>query len=573
MTVRANGVGPALQIDDVFAPGTTIVIDPIIYDQKPTALFRANHNDNVASTISGTQGIFFMQETWNSVTLLNGSDRPMQLLGTGGVPNASINTLNSSMSSSPEAIINASVDDGAEAAAGLPWRFDVKHIFPATHVRIESIRGPPSLTQCSGAPCNLTIFGDIYNIVGTTTIRNDRGDILAGPAGPTFYSNRAFLDSELGSIGTIPIPIRLVLFQITHTGELGVPATFKDAVLDGEAGQNMYLELTVLRRSSTTASSADVAANIGPLKAGNDLYVKINDSSEGTAPAIVGDVAVDIYTPNELPDGLCPGGICDERVLVTNHFRPDNAPDNPDVVGCGTTSPCVVLVAYGSDSAARNANYVFDTLNVGNRLGIHHPSTATEITFTAFVDGDATWTDDETSATHGSNNNTGKMDMSTNGFIHVIELAGDLRVGHIHSTGICSSGTLCPGELPADVILDSPRRIIDAELLDSVGTAQDDDDDPDCQDPYDLQWGYDCNASSSPNGVDVSAARHIILTAGDNGIGADVRHGRDRHAGELPRGRRRHDRRRHARAHRRRRPRRRTTTARSASTSTRWPAT
>ena len=120
----------------------------------------------------------------------------------------------------------------------------------------------------------------------------------------------------------------------------------------------MYLELTVLRRSSTTASSADVAANIGPLKAGNDLYVKISDSSEGTAPATVGDVAVDIYTPNELPDGLCPGGICDERVLVTNHFRPDNAPDNPDVVGCGTTSPCVVLVAYGTDSAARNANYI-----------------------------------------------------------------------------------------------------------------------------------------------------------------------------------------------------------------------
>ena len=206
-------------------------------------------------------------------------------------------------------------------------------------------------------------------------------------------------------------------------------------------------------------------------------------------------------------------------MLVTNHFRPDNAPDNPDIVGCGTTSPCVVLVAYGTDSAARNANYVFDTLNVGNRLGIHHPSTATEITYTAFVDGDATWTDDETSATHGSNNNTGKMDMSTNGFIHVIELSGDLRVGHIHSTGICSSGTLCPAALPADVILDSPRRIIDAELLDSVGTAQDDDDDPDCQDPYDLQWGYDCNAASSPNGIDVSAARHIILTAGDNGIG------------------------------------------------------
>ena len=389
-----------------------------------------------------------MQETWNSVTVLNGSDRPMQLLGTGGLPNVSINTLNSLD------VLDARSDhQHLRRRRGRGWRREPMALRRQAHLprdprQYREHPRPAVVDPCSGAACNLTIFGDIFNIVGTTTIRNDRGNILAGPAGPTFYSNRAFLDSELGSIGTIPIPIRLVLFQITHTGEVGVAAIFKDAVLDLEAGTNAYLELTVLRRSSTTASSADVAADIGPLKAGNDLYVKINDSNEGTVPAVVGNVAVDTYTPNELPDGLCPGGLCDERILVTNHFRPFDPPGNPDIVGCGTASPCVVLVAYGTDTAARNANYTFDTLNVGNRLGIHHPSTATEITYTAFVDGDATWTDDETSATHGSNDNVGKIDMSTNGFIHVIELAGDLRVGHIHSTGICSSGTLCPGETP-----------------------------------------------------------------------------------------------------------------------------
>ena len=186
VTVRANGVGPALQIDDVFAPGTTIVIDPIIYDQKPTALFVANHVDGVPSTISETNGVFFMQETWDSVKILNGSDRPVQLLGTGGLPNASINTLNASMSFTPEAVINISVDDGAELPGLNRFRFDVKHIFPATDVRIESVRGPPSMTACNGntGPCDLTIFGDIVNIVGSTTVRNDRGNIFAGPAGP-----------------------------------------------------------------------------------------------------------------------------------------------------------------------------------------------------------------------------------------------------------------------------------------------------------------------------------------------------------------------------------------------------
>ena len=93
-----------------------------------------------------------------------------------------------------------------------------------------------------------------------------------------------------------------------------------------------------------------------------------------------------------------------------------------------------------------------------------------------------------------------------------------MRVGHIHSTGICSSATLCPGELAADVTLDSPRRIIDAELIDSVGTAQDNDDDPTCVDPYDVQWGFDC-ASGTKTASTSPPAGNIILTAGDNGIG------------------------------------------------------
>ncbi len=513
--VRANGVGPALQIDDVFAPGTTIVIDPIIYDQEPTALFRANKVDANPSTISGTLGVFYMQETWNSVRILNGSDRAMQMLAT--VSGVSINVLNSSMSSNPESVINISVDDGAELLAGLPFRFDVKHIFPATDVRVESKRGPPSMTACAGSPCNLTIFGDIYNIVGTTTIRNDRGNILAGPAGPVFHSNRAYLDAELGSVGTIPVPVRLVLYQITHTGVVGVAATYKDAVLDAEAGTDMYLEVAVIRRSSTTASNADVAVLISNLKAGRDLYVKVNDSSEGTDPAVVGTVNVDIYTPNNLPPAGGAGHTRDESVPTINHFRPDVG-TNPDIVGCGTSAPCVILVAFGNALGLRNANYLFQDIAAGNRIGIHHPSTATEITYTTFIDGDAVWVDDETGASHGTTDDVGKIDMSTNGFIWVIEAEDDLRVGHINSTGICSNGTLCPGELAADVILDSPRRIIDAELLDSVAIAQDDDDDATCVDPYDVQWGYDCGPGTA-NGVDVSAGRHIIMTAGDNGIG------------------------------------------------------
>src|SRR5205085_5481391 len=139
-------------------------------------------------TISGITGVFFMQETWDTVTVLNGADRPLLVKGPGGV---AVNTLNGSISTTPEAVIGLSVDIGGGASEAPPWRFDVKHIFPATVLRIESIRGPPSATACAGSPCDMTIDGDIRNLIGSTTIRNDRGSILAGPDGTveTFFSN------------------------------------------------------------------------------------------------------------------------------------------------------------------------------------------------------------------------------------------------------------------------------------------------------------------------------------------------------------------------------------------------
>ena len=517
VTVHASGGGGALGIGGVIPVGQTIVIDPIIYDELPSALFVANHVDSQASHIDGSTGVFYMQETWDSVTILNSSDRPILFLGTNDPQQISINTLNAAMSQTPEAIINISVDQGPSIADPLSFQFDVKHIYPATDLRIESIRGPPA------TGFDLTIEGDIWNIVGSTIITNDRGSIFVGTDSgtETFYSNKAFLDSELGSIGTIPNPVRLYLFQITHTGVDGVAAVFKDAVLNGEAGLDMYLELTVDRRSSTTAAlSTSVKPFIGPLKAGHDLYVKINDSHENTTPATVGDIDVDIYTPNNLPPAGGSGHVLDESVPTTNHFRPDSSPDNPNIVGCGTTQPCVILVAFGNVSSLVNADYTFTDLRAGHNIGVHHPSTATAITYLAYTDVDATWNDDETNAVFGSADNSGKIDMSTNGSIHVIEQSakGDLRVGHIHATGVCTGGAPCPaGELAANVTLDSPRKIIDAELEDSTNVAQDDDDDTTCVDAYDVHWGFDC-AAGTPTGVDVTA-RNITMTAGDNGLG------------------------------------------------------
>ncbi len=99
VTVHA-GAGPALQIGDVIPSGQTIVIDAILYDELPSALFVANHVDGVDSNISGSAGVFYMQETWNSVTIKNAADRPILLNGSGS-PSVSINTLNASLSTTP----------------------------------------------------------------------------------------------------------------------------------------------------------------------------------------------------------------------------------------------------------------------------------------------------------------------------------------------------------------------------------------------------------------------------------------------------------------------------------------
>ena len=57
------------------------------------------------------------------------------------------------MNTTPEAVISISVDKGAETSPSV-FQFDVKHIFPATDVLIQSARGPPT------TGFDITIDGD-----------------------------------------------------------------------------------------------------------------------------------------------------------------------------------------------------------------------------------------------------------------------------------------------------------------------------------------------------------------------------------------------------------------------------
>ncbi|MEO6494544.1 MAG: hypothetical protein ABIP99_17070 [Ilumatobacteraceae bacterium] len=509
VTVRATEFGTPLGIGDVVSGGT-IFVDPILYDQKPEALFEANHQASCTSActglIHGLLGIFFMQETWNSVLIRNSSDKAVVLKGTAASPSVSINTLNSHLTTTPEAVINVSVDNGPHAPPATAWFWKIEHIFPATDVVIESLR------SAATTGFDITIDGDIVNNIGSLRITNDRGSILRGSdaGSETFYANRVTLDSELGSIGTVAQPITLVLFQITHTGVVGVPATLKLIHLDAEAGADIFLDVTILRRDSLTANTAALNPVISSIKAGHDAVVILRDSAEGIDTSPVGDVNVQTFTPNNLP-----GGPVLETVPTTCYFRPDGAGctggvDTPVIVGGQ-----IVLVPFGTTLSPRKSNYTFSDIRAGHNIAIFHPSSATEITITAYTDVDAIWVDDETAASHGVTDGSGKIDVLTNGSIVVVEqsAAGDLRVGHVHATGLCTGTvtTACgSATIAADVTLRSPRMILDAEL--DAGII-DTDDDSTCVDAYDL----DCSPGT-PNGVDVTG-RNINLYAGDNLLG------------------------------------------------------
>ena len=73
-----------LVVGDTINAGETILVGPMLYTGTPTVLFKANSWPGNQSQIDGSSGKFIMQMTWESVKILNESDRPMTMQGTGG---------------------------------------------------------------------------------------------------------------------------------------------------------------------------------------------------------------------------------------------------------------------------------------------------------------------------------------------------------------------------------------------------------------------------------------------------------------------------------------------------------
>ena len=185
------------------------------------------------------------------------------------------------------------------------------------------------------------------------------------------------------------------------------------------------------------------------------------------------------------------------------HFRPD-----PQVGG----PPYTELGAFGGDREVVDSDYFFPLIDGGRDIRIQHVRNGiggfdSVITITASTDADANVDGD------------GKIDVLTNGFVHIVEWSGDLRAGEIISTD-------------DDVTLYSPRRILDAETGDAAADAPDPDGDPTAIDVGGVDIvihagslctaaEYDCNGGGSQGGIG-TPGNFLEIDSDRNGVRGTV---------------------------------------------------
>jgi hypothetical protein len=518
---NASDSGSPLQIGSTINPSQTIYVAPILNNAQPEVLFEANEvSGGPASQISSSNGqlpsssgpapltpaIFIVQDTFGSVTIINESDRPMVMQGTGGPSSLSIDVVNTNMTTGGPALINISVDNGEQAGGN--FTFGLKQLFVPTTVLVESIRGPPT----TGFP--LTFQGGIYNPLGSTTLRSDRGDIVVATTGQ-FTSNALSVTATDGSVGcatsdpscSSSYPLNAVLVEY-GTGPAGSPATPHQVSLSGEAYDDINMTLTYAERDTNVLSSADVTPSIGPLHAGRNLVISVLDSYQGVNKGTVGGINIAGFTPDNVPTTrwtkrtlLGPF----EDVPTIEFFQPD--PTNAMVWICSTeTANCFmdayVLIAFGTDQTQLvDSDYTFTDLTAGNDIYVDHASTASRITFTADTNVDGAFTDPNGQVVSwDANNNVGNISFYTNGSIIDTETASNLRVGQIIASGVCTGGaSLCGSTpVPADVTLYSPAAVLNAS-----------------------RDGYVPQQTPTAIGTNV-IARNITITAGNNGLAGGI---------------------------------------------------
>ncbi|MEQ1826278.1 MAG: hypothetical protein ABL921_10035, partial [Pirellula sp.] len=438
-------------------PGDEIVVGDIENNSPASVVFFANEvSDAPEGAIWGNQGKFELQHTWDYVHITNHSNRLLRtnlidVVDGGTVIDVRVDSIPGW--TDPDSALDAN-------AVGNTFEFDLEHTFPETQVEIQNLNNAVSSS-------NIIIDGRIENPIGHTLINNVRGNILTDTDGDVevIRTNELELNANGGSIGA-QTPSRnalwVELIRYENKSPLG---TYNDIEVSVIATGDIVLDLTANRRTSELGA---FTIPVDVLRAGDDIDVVVNDSKRGDDAGSIADIVVNLFNPpsNDNIDsaggGTMSGTLGDAQSGVyLTHFRPD-APD-PGLLA--------IIKAFGTITTEIDSTYVIDEVRAGDDLEIGHLSTTPPFgepriyATTERADGNPPWAVNPDTPDRvvnfvfdadidwdGGSSEDGieQIFLTTNGDINVIELNGDLQVGHIHSTG-------------GNVTLVSGRKILDAD--------------------------------------------------------------------------------------------------------------
>ncbi|WP_345762181.1 beta strand repeat-containing protein [Diaminobutyricibacter sp. McL0608] len=421
LVVDANGTIVKLfavtvkdDLGNTYGLGQTIPVGRIIEVQDITntggaqAIFFANIPDSLAGgsppagIITGTDGKFITQNTFDFVKLFNSSSRTMVV--------HSITVVNLT---SVAATITVKVQNSAGFlfAIGPP-------IFLPTAIDIENF-----LVSGNGT-AQLILDGRIYNPIGSTRIDNQHGDILAGPDSPLVVTNTLVILADNGTIGllftgglfNLRIPIPVVLVQSDYIVDNVDPTRFVSLIAD--ARDDVVLDITSILRGPATTFTPTIPL----VHAGRNIDIVLGDSLQGNdlPPFTSTFLQVNVFQPPQFTITVAPTG------QYQVFFHPD--PAGPFVY----TDP--VLVAFGTVDLPYPSTYVFQDLSAGNDINVRHTAARAVLNIDAHTNVDATLSGIELPTPFSTTDQAGEIDLFTNGSIIDTETISDLRVGTITST-------------------------------------------------------------------------------------------------------------------------------------------
>ena len=305
--------GQPLHLGDTVPAGRTIVVAGIGNGGVGNFVFEANAlgsqdgNTPPQGTITGSQGVFEFHRTLGSVELSNASSRDLQIDG--------ITVFPTPAPSQTDITVNVQTDNG--------FSFAVSNEIKLTSVTIEN-------THPTAAPL-LILNAVIDNPVGSTTIRNASGDIVATGALAIVRTNSLSLTAPLGSIGETAGAVGEPRVNVQL-----VQSAARPTALVTRAGGDSVLSIQGLLRDD---SVADFRPQLDLIAAGNDVDLWLlpgllqTTADSGPVRTNVGETSrVVNYPPISVPPASAPWP---PRVTAVSNHWPPSGPGPTPVIDLG----------------------------------------------------------------------------------------------------------------------------------------------------------------------------------------------------------------------------------------------